>query len=196
VSKSLYPAPGRRLAALAFAAAATMACPAQSVSRWSIDPARTQIAFEIDAVGYPRTHGEFRKFDGRIAIDFEHPDRSRVAFRVDSSSVDVGSAAFNDYLRSVAFLNDEKFPEVNFVSTSVEKLDETRVRVTGDLTLLGVTKPLTVEVVVRREGEGGRQRLVFGAETHIDRLEFGMNSGYPIVSRDVDLKISTTALDR
>ena len=189
-------APRRRLVLAALAGLAAMCAPAHSVTRWSIDPARTQIAFDIDAVGYPRTHGEFHRFDGRISIDFDHPERSRVAFRVEASSVDVGSSAFNDYLRSAAFLNDAKFPDVQFVSTSVEKLDETRVRVTGELTLLGVTKPLTVEVAVRRETEGGRERLVFGAQTHLDRLEYGMNSGYPIVSRDVDLKISTTALDR
>ena len=62
----------------------------------------------------------------------------------------------------------------------------------GDLTLLGVTKPLSVDVAVTRE-PGGKNRLDFQAQTRIDRLEFGMNSGYPLVSRDVELKISSAA---
>ena len=66
-------------------------------------------------------------------------------------------------------------------------------RVTGDLTLLGVTKPIVVEVAVQREEASGRPRLAFRAETKIDRLEFGMNSGYPLVSREVDLKIVSAA---
>ena len=76
---------------------------------------------------------------------------------------------------------------------TVERIDDHAVRVSGDLTLLGVTKPLAVDVAVRRETEGGRSRLAFSARTHIDRLEFGMNSGFPLVSRDIELVISSEA---
>ena len=167
--------------------------PALAALRWTIDPARTHIAFAIDAVGYPRTKGEFRKFDGRISVDFDRPDRSAVVFHVDAGSVDVGSPPFNDYVRSLAFLNAEHFPSIDFVSKAVEKLDDHTVRVSGDLTMLGVTKPLSIDVAVRREDEGGRSRLAFNAETQIDRLEFGMNSGFPLVSRAVKLELSTEA---
>ena len=80
------------------------ALPAAARTNWTIDPARTQIAFAIDAVGYPRTQGHFRRFEGRISVDFERPEKSSVAFHVQSGSVDVGSASFSDYLRSSAFL--------------------------------------------------------------------------------------------
>ena len=162
-----------------------------AAANWRIDPARTHIVFAIDAVGYPRTHGQFRQFAGRISVDFEHPDKSSVAFHVQSQSVDVGSASFGDYLRSVAFLDSTRFPSIDFVSHSVAKVDDHTVRVTGDLTLLGVTRPLSVEVAVQREGGAGR--LAFLAKTSIDRLEFGMNSGFPLVSRDVELVISSAA---
>ena len=75
--------------------------PALAAVNWKIDPARTHIAFAIDAIGYPRTHGEFRQFTGRISVDFAHPDKSSVSFHVQSQSVDVGSGSFDDYLRSV-----------------------------------------------------------------------------------------------
>ena len=181
-------------AALALGALAQDQAPACAATNWRIDPARTHIAFAIDAVGYPRTHGQFRQFAGRISVDFAHPDRSSVSFHVQSRSVDVGSASFDDYLRSDAFLNSTRFPSIDFVSHSVSKVDDHTVRVNGQLTLLGVTRPLTVDVAVERE-PGGGQRLAFLAKTNIDRLEFGMNSGFPLVSRDVELVISSAAVE-
>lgn len=168
--------------------------PPASAANWKIDPARTHIAFAVDAVGYPRTQGEFRRFDGRISIDFDQPSRSRVAFHVQSQSVDVGSSSFDDYLRS-AFLDARRFPTIDFVSNSVEKIDDHTVRVSGDLTLLGVTKPLSVDVAVRRETGGSSTRIGFFAKTSINRLEFGMTTGFPLVSRDVELAISSEAAE-
>lgn len=179
-------------ATLALGAVLQAPSPAVAAANWKIDPARTQIAFAIDFVGYPRTEGRFRRFEGRISVDFEHPDKSSVAFHVQSGSVDVGSASFSDYLRSSAFLDADRYPSIDFVSTSVQRASDHSVRVSGDLTLLGVTKPLSVDVAVARD-VGGKQRLSFEAQTQIDRLEFGMNSGFPLVSRDVDLVISSEA---
>src|SRR5271156_6303664 len=170
------------------------ASPALAAANWRIDPARTHIAFAIDAVGYPRTHGQFRQFAGRISVDLDHPDRSSVAFHVQSQSVDVGSPSFDDYMRSVAFLDAAHYPSIDFVSKSVEKVDDHTVRVNGDLTLLGVTRPLSVDVAVQRATAGGGDRLAFVAKTSIDRLAFGMNSGFPLVSREVELAISSEAL--
>ena len=175
------------------ALAALVLSPPASAAAWRINPARTTIDFTIDAVGFPRTEGRFHRFEGHISVDFEHPSRSSVAFHVQSQSVDVGSASFSDYLRSAAFLDSADHPSIDFVSTSVEKISDHAVRVEGNLTLLGVTKPISVEIAVQREDEGGRQRLAFRAKTHIDRLEFGMNSGFPLVSRDVELKIFSEA---
>jgi polyisoprenoid-binding protein YceI len=182
-------------AALTLGIFAQAHAPAIAAANWRIDPARTHIAFAIDAVGYPRTHGQFRQFAGRISVDLEHPDKSNVSFHVQSQSVDVGSASFDDYLRSVAFLDSTRFPSIDFVSDSVAKVDDHTVRVTGELTLLGVTRPLSVDVEVRHEGTGGGRRLMFLAKTSIDRLAFGMNSGFPLVSRDVELVISSAAVE-
>src|SRR5271170_4621162 len=169
--------------------------PAVASANWRIDPARTHIAFAIDAVGYPRTRGQFRQFSGRILVDLDRPDRSSVTFHVQSQSVDVGSSPFDDYLRSTAFLDAARFPSIDFASKSVEKVDDHTVRVTGDLTLLGLTRPLSVDVAVQRETAGGGDRLAFLAKTSIDRLAFGMNSGFPLVSREVELAISSEALE-
>jgi polyisoprenoid-binding protein YceI len=182
-------------AILAIGLAAETRAPAAASANYRIDPARTHIAFAIDAVGYPRTRGEFRQFAGRISVDFDHPDRSNVTFHVQSQSVDVGSPSFDDYLRSTAFLDAAHFPSIDFASNSVEKVNDHTVRVTGDLTLLGVTRPLSVDVAVQHEGSGGGERLEFLAKTSIDRLAFGMNSGFPLISREVQLVISSEAVD-
>ena len=179
--------------ALLALAALQATSPAFAANDWRIDPAQTTIGFAIDAVGFPRTKGRFRRFEGRISVDFDHPGHSSVVFHVQSQSVDVGSPSFSDYLRSPAFLDSAGRPSIDFVSTSVERINDHAVRVLGELTLLGVTKPITVDVAVERGESGDRRRLEFHAETRIDRLAFGMNSGYPLVSREVDLEITSAA---
>jgi polyisoprenoid-binding protein YceI len=164
----------------------------RAASRWVIDPTKTHIDFIVDAVAFPQTHGEFKKFKGEIDVDFGHPERSRVQFHVDTASAEVGSASFSSYLRSEALLDAPHFPTIGFVSTSVQKLNERSVRVTGNLTMLGVTRPLDVDVDVQGGAEGSRN-LRFIAKAKIDRLNFGMTSGYPVISRDVDLVISSEA---
>ena len=143
----------------------------------------------------PAHKGEFHHFDGRISVDFDHPPQSRVSFNVETQSVDVGSASFDDYLRSEAFLNADRFKQIAFVSTAVEKINEHEIHVTGDLTMLGVTKPLTVDVEVNRQAGQSRARLGFTARAKIDRLAFGMNSGFPVISRDVDLLVASEAVE-
>lgn len=192
-------APGRRRAGgAAVLAALLLGAPEAALpsSSWAIDPARTRISFSIDAIGYPRTEGEFRRFEGRISVDFDRPARSRVTFHVQSASVDVGSASFSDYLRSAAFLDCARFNEITFASTGVEKIDDRLVRVTGDLTMLGVTRPLTVDVEVRPLPGATRARLEFTARATIDRLEFGMNSGFPLISRNVDLTVASEVAEQ
>ena len=179
-------------AALTLGVLAQACAPAAAAANWRIDPTRTQIAFAIDAVGYPRTRGQFRQFTGRISLDFARPEKSAVSFHVQSQSVDAGSTSFDDYLRSDAFLNSSRFPSIDFVSSSVAKVDDHTVRVTGQLTLLGVTHPLTVDVAVQRESGG---RVAFLAKTDINRLEYGMSAGFPLVSRDVELVISSAAIE-
>ncbi|MGH6869343.1 MAG: YceI family protein [Methylocella sp.] len=180
----------RALLALALIAATVAA---QARSSWKIDPSQTHVRFWVDAIGWPRTAGEFKSFEGRIDIDFDRPSRSRVDFRVAAKSVDTDSATLNDYLRSVIFLNVTNFPDMRFISTSVEKRDEHLARVTGDLTMLGVTRPISLDVEVARKLAGAKQRVGFKATGVINRLDFGMNSGYPLISDAIHLTVTTEA---
>ncbi|MGB6176158.1 MAG: YceI family protein [Methylocella sp.] len=181
-----------RRASLALALVAA-AVAAQARSSWKIDPFQTHVRFWVDAIGWPRTTGEFKSFDGRIDIDFDRPSRSRADFRVAAKSVDANSASLNDYLRSEAFLNVARFPDMRFVSTSVEKRDAQHARVTGDLTMLGVTRPISLDVAVARKLAGTNQRVGFKATGVINRLDFGMNAGYPLIGDAIHLTVTTEA---
>ncbi|MGH6811410.1 MAG: YceI family protein [Methylocella sp.] len=181
---------GRALLGLAVIAATVAA---QARSSWKIDPSQTHVRFWVDAIGWPRTAGEFKSFEGRIDIDFDRPSRSRVDFSVAAKSVDTNSASLNDYLRSEAFLNVTNFPGMRFISTSVEKRDERHARVSGDLTMLGVTRPISLDVEVARKLAGTNQRVGFKATGVINRLDFGMNSGYPLISDAIHLTVTTEA---
>jgi polyisoprenoid-binding protein YceI len=127
---------------------------------WQIDEAQTTIGFAINAVGFPTTHGHFAHYHGRLLIDFDRPAKSYTTFTVDATSVEVGSPSFNDFVKSPALLDVERFPTMNFVSTQVEKVDGHTARVTGNLTLLGITKPFTLMVESRDRSQweepGGR----------------------------------------
>jgi polyisoprenoid-binding protein YceI len=157
-----------------------------------IDPASTRVQFLVEALGWPRTKGSFSSFSGKIAVDLRRPEASSVAFRVAAQSIDVGSPSFDAYLRGDAFFDVVRYPDITFVSDHVEKLDDHHARVSGDLTLRGVTRPFTVDVAV--EGAASERGLLrFRATGTVHRLEFGMNAGFPAISNDVDLIISTEA---
>ena len=107
--------------------------------------------FKIDAVCFPTTRGHFTHYRGQVILDFDRPVKSFTTFTVESGSVDVGSPAFNDFVKSGALLDAERFPTMSFTSTQAEKLDAHTARVIGNLTMLGVSKPITLTVNVETE---------------------------------------------
>jgi polyisoprenoid-binding protein YceI len=153
-----------------------------------IDPRRTQIHFTVDAVGWPRTEGTFKAFTGRLAVDFDHPARSSVTFEVSAASVNTGSSALDDLLRGSAFFDAQRHPTITFNSTEVVKTSERTVQVTGELTLVGVRRPVTLTVDVDR-GKG--RNLGFRASGTLQRAQFGMVTGLPLISNDVALLVAT-----
>ncbi len=172
---------------------ATAVIQAQARSSWTIDPSQTHVLFWIDAAGWPRTAGEFKSFVGHINIDFNIPSRSRVDFQVAAKSVDVKSQSLNDYLCGEVFFNAAKYPDMRFLSTNVEKRDEQHAEVTGDLTMLGVTKPISLDVEVTPKLAGTNKRLGFKATGVINRLDYVMNFGYPIISDLIHLTVTMEA---
>ena len=161
---------------------------------WRIDETHTWIGFKIEAVGFPTTKGHFTHYRGRILIDFERPMKSFTSFTVDSASVDVGSASYTNFVKSAVLLNVEKFPTMSFTSTQVEKLDPRTARVTGDLTMLGVTKPITLTVNVDADPSANGRAVAFVATGRIARSEFGMIFGIPLIEDSLEITVKTRAL--
>ena len=167
---------------------------AKPVQGWRIDEAQTSIGFVINAVGFPTTRGRFAHYRGQLLIDFDRPAKSYTTFTVDAASVDVGSAAFNDFVKSPALLNVERFPTLSFASTQVEKLDPHTARVSGNLTLLGVTKPVTLTVDVATNPAAGNRAVAFVAQGKILRSDYGMMFGIPLIDDALEITVKTRAL--
>lgn len=192
----------RLAAALIFALMGSGALAAIAAQSWRIDETHTSIGFTIDATGFPTTHGRFRHYTGRIAIDLDRPARSSTSFTIDSASVDVGSQSYNDFVKSAVLLDVAKFPTLSFASTQVEKLDPRTARVTGNLTMLGVTKPIALNVSVEPDPsakestkESAKRRLVaFSATGTIRRSDFGMIFGLPLIDDAIEITVKTRAL--
>jgi len=92
------------------------------------------------------THGKFTKFEGKIDIDREHPEKSSVVAKIDVRSIDTGIVKRDNHLRSPEFFNVEKYPEMTFKSRSVKQTDQQSGDIAGDLAMHGVTKPITLHV--------------------------------------------------
>ena len=112
---------------------------------YKFDRSRSTIGFTVHQF-LGTTHGKFEKFDGRIEIDREHPEKSSVVARIDIRSIDTGIVKRDNHLRSAEFFNVTKFPEMTFKSGRVKQTGQQSGDVFGDLTMHGVTKPITLHV--------------------------------------------------
>jgi polyisoprenoid-binding protein YceI len=167
---------------------------AVSAEGWRIDEERTAIGFKIEAAGFPTTRGRFTRYEGRVLLDFDHPAKSFTSFTVSSDSVELGSKTFNDFVKSAALLNVTRFPTLSFASTQVEKLDPHTARITGNLTMLGVTKPVALMVTVETEPSGKRRVVAFAATGTLKRSDYGMIFGIPLIDDALEITVKTRAL--
>jgi polyisoprenoid-binding protein YceI len=196
IVRSHYWSPTRRLAVITalLLCCGTVVDAATRAQTWRIDEAQTWIGFKIDAVGFPTTHGHFAHYSGKVLIDFDRPAKSYTTFTVESASVDVGSPSFNAFVKSAALLDAERFPTMSFASTQVEKLDAHTARVTGNLTMLGVSKPIILTVNVETDPSAKGHAVAFEAKGTIVRSDFGMKFGIPLIDDALEITVKTRAL--
>jgi polyisoprenoid-binding protein YceI len=167
---------------------------ADSAQSWRIDEERTAIGFKIEAAGFPTTRGRFTHYSGRILLDFNYPAKSFTSFTVDSDSVELGSKPFNDFVKSAALLDVTRFPTLSFTSTQVEKVDPRTARVTGNLSMLGVTRPVVLTVNVETDPSGKRGVVAFAAKGTLKRSDYGMIFGIPLIDDALEITVRTRAL--
>lgn len=180
--------------ALAFTATASYAKP----EAYDIDPSHTTIQFGIGHVDFSKMMGKFETYTSTTQLDLAKPENSKVSIVIDPKSVKTSSADLDKHLQGPDFFNSEKHGEIKFVSTKVVKTGEKTYTLTGDFTMLGVTKPLTLDVVFNKSGEFfGKQRAGFSMKGLLKRSEFGMSYGAPdTIADDVSIYVEVEAVKR
>jgi polyisoprenoid-binding protein YceI len=167
---------------------------------YQFDKGHADIVFTVSHLGYSFTTGRFREFDGQLVLDKEDPKGSRVSATIYTHSVDTGLEARDKHLRTSDFFNVVKHPTMNFVSTSVKPdfRDKMKAEVTGDLTLLGVTKPVVLKVTANKLDPHPRTAKMtagFTAVGLIKRSDFGMSFGVPGLGDEIRITINIEAAE-
>jgi polyisoprenoid-binding protein YceI len=171
------------------------------MSNWELDPAHSQIEFAVKHMMVTTVRGQFRKFALTVDFDEANPERSKVEAHIDASSIDTGMEARDAHLRSADFFDATVYPELVFRSAHIER-DGEGYRITGDLTIRGETRPVTLAAEIGGvvpNMQGGR-RAGFSASTKISRKDWGLTwngvleSGGVLVGDDVKISIEVAAV--
>jgi polyisoprenoid-binding protein YceI len=158
---------------------------------FAVDPAHSGINFKIAHLGLSWIQGRFDQFGGQFTIDTSDPEKCSFVLSINPASIDTNNQKRDDHLRSPDFLNVKQFPAMNFKSTSV-RAAQGGYDVTGDFTMHGVTKPMTLSLVGGRTAEfpKGVSRTGFSAEFVLKRSEFGIEKFTPSVGDKVYVAVS------
>jgi polyisoprenoid-binding protein YceI len=144
-------------------------------STWAIDPAHTSVEFAVKHLMISTVRGRFSDLSGTVELDDQNPAGSTVEVRIDVASIDTRQADRDAHLRSADFFDVEHFPTMRFMSTRIVR-DGDALRVEGDLTIRGVTRPVALRVTEegRTQDPWGNERVGYSASTRINRRDFGL----------------------
>jgi polyisoprenoid-binding protein YceI len=168
---------------------------------WQIDPVHSGIHFSIRHFVVSKIHGRFTKLGGTIQLDEATPANSKVDVQIDAGSIDTNDPKRDGHLKTADFFNVAEYPEITFSSTRVEAAGKNKFKVTGDLTMRGVKKSITMEVDHGGSVKDpwGNNRGGFGLKTQIDRRDFGLTfnqlleGGGPALGDTIDISIDVEA---
>jgi polyisoprenoid-binding protein YceI len=175
-----------------------MATPAFASDHYEFDKGHTSILFFVDHLGFSDMVGFFTAYSGGFTFDPAHPEASTIDVSLDPSGIRTSSTLLDHILQGEKFFNTDKFPAIRFVSEGITATGAHTGNVTGNLTMLGVTKPLTLHVHFNKAGyHPMTQNFVagFSAEGTLKRSDFGMNYLIPMVGDQVRFMIQTEAID-
>ncbi|MEV3858292.1 YceI family protein [Streptomyces sp. NPDC050095] len=169
---------------------------------YTVDPAHTSLGFVARHAMVTNVKGSFTDFTGELHLDGSAPDKSTASFDVQMASIDTGNADRDGHLKSADFFKIEEFPTMTFRSTSAESLGGDDYRITGDLTILGTTKPLTIDLEFNGAAKDpfGNERVGFEGKAEILRSEWGLTwnaaleTGGVLVSDKIKLNFDISAI--
>lgn len=177
--------------------------PDQATTTWTIDPAHSEVAFEVKHMMFAKVRGRFDAFEGSLELaPQDEIEESRVEVVIDTASIDTGQPDRDEHLRSPDFFDVEQFPEMRFESRSVRRLDDDRLSVTGELTIRDETHEAELDVTELGRGTDpwGNERVGFRAATTIDRRDFGLTwnqaleTGGVLVGHEIRITLDVQAV--
>ena len=177
-------------------AAASFAAAAAPVT-YKMDPNHTDVVASWSHFGFSNPIAHFGQVDGTITHDADNVGQSSVSVTIPLAGLNSHVARFDEHLRSADFFDAAKYPTITFKSTKVEAAGDNKLRVIGDLTIKGVTKPAVLDVTINKIGEqpmAKRPAAGFAATTVIKRSDFGVDKYAPNVSDEVTISITTEAV--
>lgn len=185
-----------RLAASALALGLLTAPVLAAPVAYEFDKSHSNLSFSYNHLGYSTTDGRFGTWDAKLMIDAEKPENSSIEMTIDTNSLDTFWAERDTHFKSADFFDVAKFPEATFKSTKVTKTGEKTLKIDGDLTIKGITKPATLDVTVTAMGEHPMAKkpwVGFAGTTTIKRSDYGMDMYTPYVGDDVTIVLHAEA---
>jgi len=184
----------RFIAASAIAASLALGGTAYAADTYVPDKGHTEIRFSWSHFGVSKMSGLILDYKGALNFDAASPENSKLDFTAKTDSLWTHVEKLDLHLKSADFFDAAKFPEITFKSTKVEKTGETTGRITGDLTIKGVTRPVTLDTKLVFKGPHPMTKkpaLGFQAVTTIKRSDFNVSTFVPAVSDGIDITINT-----
>lgn len=195
----------KALALATLFAASTLAAGVAHASEWTIDPSHTTAQFSVRHLMVTDVKGTFSKVSGTIDLNEKDPTKSVVDVVIDANSIDTRDAKRDEHLKSADFFDAANHPKITFKSTQIKKVGKDKYKVTGDLTMRGVTKPVTLDVVGPTppiKNPWGMTVRGVNASGKLNRKDFGLNwnkaleAGGVLVGDDVKLFIDAELVEK
>jgi polyisoprenoid-binding protein YceI len=171
---------------------------------WVLDSAHSEVTFKVKHLMIANVKGEFRKFDVKVQANDESFNHSVISADIDVTSIDTNNTDRDNHLKSADFFDAEKFPTIEFVSSSFSQLDEENAKLTGNLTIKGVTKEVVLEVETGgiSKDPWGQTKAGFTVSGKINRTDFGLTwnaaleTGGVLVSEEVKIQAEIQLLKK
>lgn len=149
---------------------------------YTMDVAHSRIGFVARHAMVTKVRGQFNEFEGKAHLDFDDPEKSSLEVTIEANSIDTRNEQRDGHLRANDFFDVPNHPQITFTSTSVEKVDDEHYRVTGDLTIKGTSKPVSIdfEYAGAAKDPYGNIRLGFEGSTTVNRRDWGVEWNAPL----------------
>lgn len=172
------------------------------MTNWNIDKSHTSVEFVATHMMFTKVRGKFTALEGTITYDPANVAASSVKVTIDATSITTGTSDRDNHLKSADFLDVAQYPTITFVSTKVVSMGDNKAHVTGDLTVHGVTKSVTLDSSFDGSGKNpyGLQVAAFSGSTKINREDFGLawnvmlEAGGVLVSKEIQVNLEVQAV--